>query len=68
MQGTVRDYDEDQGTGSLLLDDRGEVFIVPTSTEGSNIRTLRVGQRVAFDVDEVDGRRVARNLNIVTFS
>jgi cold shock CspA family protein len=68
MQGTIRDYDVDRRTGSLLQDDRGEVLIVPASTEGSGIRSLRIGQRVVFDVDEVDGRRVARNLKIITFS
>jgi cold shock CspA family protein len=44
------------------------VFIVPESTEGSGIRSLRIGQRVVFDVDEADQRRVARNLRIITFS
>ena len=68
MQGTIRDYDDEERTGSLLQDDRTEVFIVPESTEGSGIRSLRIGQRVVFDVDESDQRRVARNLRIITFS
>ncbi len=68
MQGTIRDYDDEERTGSLLQDDRTEVFIVPESTEGSGIRSLRIGQRVVFDVDELDQRRVARNLRIITFS
>jgi cold shock CspA family protein len=68
MQGTIKDYDEEQRTGSLLQDDRTEVRIVPTSTEGSGIRTLRIGQRVVFEVDELGGERVARNLQIITFS
>jgi cold shock CspA family protein len=68
MQGTIKDYDEEQRTGSLLQDDRTEVRIVPTSTEGAGIRTLRIGQRVVFEVDELGGERVARNLQIITFS
>jgi cold shock CspA family protein len=68
MQGTVRDYDDEERTGSLLQDDRTEVFIDPESTEGSGIRSLRIGQRVVFDVDESDQRRMARNLRIITFS
>lgn len=68
MQGTIRDYDDEERTGSLLQDDRTEVFIVPESTEGSGIRSLRIGQRVVFEVDETDQRRVARNLRIITFS
>ena len=68
MQGTVKEFDPESGTGSLLLDDGTEVVIDPTSTEGSEIRYLRLGQRVDFDVDEDDGRRVARGLHIVTFA
>ncbi len=67
-QGTVKDYFDEERTGSLLMDDRAEVVIDPDSTEGSGIRYLRVGQRVDFDVIEDGGRKVARNLRIVTFS
>ena len=67
-QGTVKDYFIDERQGSLLTDDRSEVLIDRDSTEGSGIRYLRVGQRVDFDVVEDGGRRVARNLRIVTFS
>ncbi len=67
-QGTVKDYFIDERNGSVLMDDRAEVVIDPDSTEGSGIRYLRVGQRVDFDVIEDGGRKVARNLRIVTFS
>lgn len=66
-QGTVKDYDPEAGSGSLLMDDRREVAIDPTSTEGSNILTLRLGQRVRFDLSDEDGRPVARHLRLVTF-
>jgi hypothetical protein len=32
------------------------------------VRSLRIGQRVDFDVTEEDGRTVARGLHIVTFA
>lgn len=67
-QGTVKDYDIDQRTGSLLQDDRTEVYIDPTSTEGADIRYLRIGQRVVFDVAEEGGRKMARNLQIISFA
>ncbi len=66
-QGTVKDYDADQRTGSLLMEDRTEVHIDPTSMEGSGVRFLRLGQRVRFDLVEEGGRKVARALRIVTF-
>ena len=66
-QGTIRDYRDEDRSGSLLLDDRTEVLIDPSSTEGSGLRSLRIGQRVSLDVAEEGGKKVARNLRILTF-
>lgn len=65
-QGTIRDFDEQERAGSLLMDDRTEVAIDATSVEGSGLRGLRIGQRVRFDLVEEGGRKVARTLQIVT--
>ena len=65
-QGTIRDFDEQERTGSLLMEDRTEVAIDATSVEGSGLRGLRIGQRVRFDLVEEGGRKVARTLRIVT--
>jgi len=66
-QGTIKEFDIAERTGSLLMEDRTEVGIDATSVEGSGIRTLRIGQRVKFDLIEEGGRKVARTLQIVTF-
>jgi cold shock CspA family protein len=66
-QGTIKDFDIQERTGSLLMEDRTEVGIDATSVEGSGIRTLRIGQRVKFDLIEEGGRKLARTLQIVTF-
>lgn len=66
MQGTIKAYDEATKTGSLLTDDRTEVAIDAGSTD-EELLTLRFGQRVRFDIDEDDGRTVARSLRLVTF-
>lgn len=66
-QGTIKDFDIQERTGSLLMEDRTEVGIDATSVEGSGIRTLRIGQRVKFDLIEESGRKLARTLQIVTF-
>jgi 2-phospho-L-lactate guanylyltransferase len=65
-QGTIKDYDEDGRTGTLLMDDRTEVAIDPTSVEGAGLRLLRIGQRVKFDLSDEAGRKVARSLRLVT--
>jgi cold shock CspA family protein len=67
-QGTIKDYDIDQRTGSLLQDDHTEVAIDVASIEGSGIRYLRIGQRVVFDVVDEAGRKIARNLKIISFA
>jgi cold shock CspA family protein len=66
-QGTIKNYDVDNRTGSLLTDDREEVAIDAASVEGAGIRYLRIGQRVKFDVADEGGKKVARTLRIVTF-
>ena len=65
-QGTVKDFDDDARTGSLLMDDASEVAIDATSIEGAGIRFLRLGQRVRFDLIDEGGRKAARTLRIVT--
>ena len=66
-QGTIKNFDESQRTGSLLTDDRTEVTIDAGSLEGSGVLTLRIGQRVRFETEERDGERVARSLRLVTW-
>ena len=65
-QGTIKDFDADARTGSLLMEDRTEVHIDPASLEGSQIRYLRIGQRVKFDLADEGGLKIARTLRIVT--
>jgi cold shock CspA family protein len=66
-QGTIKEYDDNTGAGSLLQEDRVEVAIDASSIGDPAIRTLRLGQRVRYEVEEVDGRPVARGLALVTF-
>ena len=66
-QGTIKDYDVESKSGSLLMEDRREVVIDDASIGDVAIRTLRLGQRVKFDLAEEEGRTVARDLRLVTF-
>lgn len=64
-QATVKRYDSLTRTGTLLADDGQTEFAVDgRSLEGSMFRFLRPGQRVTFDLDEVDGSKQVRNLRI----
>jgi cold shock CspA family protein len=66
-QGTIKDFDEKERTGMLLTDDRSEIAIDAVSLEGSDVLTLRIGQRVKFEIEDRDGSPVARSLRLVTW-
>jgi cold shock CspA family protein len=66
-QGTIKDFDEAERHGTLLQDDRTEIHIDAESLEGAGIRTLRLGQRVIYDVVDEGGAKLARKLRLVTF-
>jgi cold shock CspA family protein len=68
MQGTIKLYDEASKTGSVVTDDRTEVAIDGRSLGDEFIRTLRLGQRVRFEIEDDEGRQVARELRLVTFA
>lgn len=67
-QGTIKDFDDHTRSGTLLQDDRSEVLIDAESLEGAGIRTLRLGQRVIYDLADESGSKVARRLRLVTFT
>jgi cold shock CspA family protein len=66
-QGTIKDFDDGERRGTLLQDDRTEVRIDAESLEGAGIRTLRIGQRVIYDLVDEGGAKLARKLRLVTF-
>jgi cold shock CspA family protein len=67
VQGTIKEYDEATKTGSVLTDDRTEFAIDASSGAEEDFLMLRFGQRVRFEVTDVDGRAMARSLRLVTF-
>ncbi|MGQ0848347.1 MAG: cold shock domain-containing protein [Actinomycetota bacterium] len=65
MQGVVKLYDPVTGSGVVVRDDdRSEVYLRPGALSGSIFRTLRQGQRILFDTEEVDGRPYATSIRI----
>ena len=66
-QGTIKHYDPGSRSGVLLQDDRTEVQIDVNSMEGSGLRTLRIGQRVKYDLADEGGKKFARTLRHITF-
>jgi len=66
VQGTVKTYDTNTRTGSLLTDDGTEIAIDERSFGDPPARFLRIGQRVRFDVETGAAGTVARDLYLVT--
>jgi cold shock CspA family protein len=66
-QGTIKQFDDGTRTGSLLMEDRTEVRIDERSIVDAQIRTLRLGQRVRFEIADEQGQPTARDLRLVTF-
>jgi 2-phospho-L-lactate guanylyltransferase len=52
MQGTVATFDDQNGSGTVLLDDGTEVAFPAAAFVASGLRLLRLGQRVRLDRDE----------------
>ena len=54
-QGVVKSYDPNSGSGIVLLDtDKTEVYIQPGSLKDSIFRTLRQGQRINFEIENIE--------------
>lgn len=64
-QGVVKSYDPNSGNGIVVLDtDKTEVYIQPGSLKGSIFRTLRQGQRINFEIHEIDEVQTISNVKI----
>jgi CspA family cold shock protein len=63
MQGVIKTYDPGTGAGIIIRDDdRSEVYLHPGSLAGSLFRTLRQGQRVVFETEDINGLQYAHGL------
>lgn len=65
-QGTVKHFDIETNTGTVLLDDQEEIPIDAETFAASGLLELRLGQRVRFELDEDGGVRQIRRLNLVS--
>ncbi len=66
-QGTVKHFDVETNTGTVLLDDQTELPIDGETFAASGLIELRLGQRVRFEVDGAGQDRRVRDLRIVGF-
>lgn len=65
-QGTVKHFDVETSTGTVLLDNQDELPIDAETFAASGLMELRLGQRVRFKLESDEGRERVRGLNIVS--
>ena len=61
-EGTVKWFSEKKGFGFIEREDGADVFVHFSSISAPGFKTLAVGERVAFDVEENDRGPVAKNV------
>ena len=66
-QGTVKHFDIETNTGTILLDDQAELPVPAETFAATGLLELRLGQRVRFDIEGSGDEQRVTNLNIVSF-
>jgi len=64
--GTVKWFNNGKGYGFLSREDGTDVFVHYTAIQAEGYRTLKVGQKVEFSVEE--GPKGEQAVNVVTLS
>lgn len=66
-QGTVKAFDPESRSGTVVLDDQTELAFDRATFMASGLLELRLGQRVRFAVDDHGGERPrVRDLQLVS--
>lgn len=65
-QGTVKAFDPQSGSGTVVLDDQTELPFDRTTFMASGLLELRLGQRVRFRLEEDGDARRVRDLQLVS--
>jgi cold shock CspA family protein len=67
-QGTVKQFDAQTRTGSVLLDDGTEIALGADVFDRSGLLVLRFGQRVRFALSGTDDQPLITSIDLVTMS
>lgn len=66
-QGTVKYFDPETNSGTVMLDNQDELPVDAETFASSGLLELRLGQRVRFELEEdPSGETRVTNLNIVS--
>jgi cold shock CspA family protein len=65
-QGTVKHFDHETRTATILLDNQDELPVDAETFAASGLLELRLGQRVRFQVTDRDDGRHVEHLSLVS--
>ena len=65
-QGTVKHFDPETFTGTVLTDGQDELPFDAETFKGSGLLELRLGQRVRFELEEGDEGQRVRDLRLIS--
>jgi CspA family cold shock protein len=64
-QGTVKWFNDQKGYGFIKREDGSDVFVHHTGINGSGFKTLREGDKVAFEIEQGRKGPAAVNVTVV---
>ncbi|MDD5204251.1 MAG: cold-shock protein [Deltaproteobacteria bacterium HGW-Deltaproteobacteria-21] len=65
VQGTVKWFNDQKGYGFIKREDGSDVFVHHTGINGSGFKTLREGDKVAFEIEQGRKGPAAVNVTVV---
>ena len=65
MKGTVKIFDAKKGYGFISVADHRDVFVHYTGINDDGFKTLKKGQKVAFDVENTERGQKAVNVTVI---
>lgn len=65
VQGTVKWFNDQKGYGFIKREDGSDVFVHHTGINGSGFKTLREGDKVAFEIEQGRKGPAAVNVSVV---
>ncbi len=65
VNGTVKWFNDQKGYGFIKREDGSDVFVHHTGINGTGFKTLREGDKVAFDIEQGRKGPAAVNVTVV---